>query len=223
MFTNNQILDALKDCCFDELNNENCEELICEYTRNSVFPYEAGRGATKIVLYPFDSNFVVKIPFSHDCDEVEFLDEEGNLYYKVPVFCGADEPNGWDYCKAETLYYQKAETFGVEFAFLKTELIGYVNDHPIYKQGKAEMLETREETHKKDWREVQRASNHCRSHHLQCFNEYWITDFLEYYDEVTFNLLSEFLQRNGIHDLHEGNLGYVDGVPVIVDYGGYYE
>lgn len=216
------ILDSLKECCFEELTEDNCYYNVADYCNNKFF--DAGKsesGATKIVLFPFEGNYVVKIPFSHDSYNDSYCDDENDE--KPNQFYGAGEPDGWDYCRAETILYEKAEKFHIEDCFLKTELLGYVHSHPIYIQEKVEMYFSRNDESPKDWDSEQKIQLYCQSHNYWCFNSYWIDDFLKFYGEKMFDLLSKFLRDNCIHDLHGGNLGYINNRPVIVDYGSYHE
>ena len=225
MVTKEQILEALKECYFSMLTCDNYDENIIEHMDSKVLE-ECNSGASKVVLIPTDTDtdFVVKIPFSHDAEYLCDHEDDEDFDPNNALFKGADEPNGWDYCRAEIIYYEHAVEEGLEFAFLKTELIGYSDDfHPIYIQKKAEMLETREESYKKDWTEWQAASNFCTSNHLKCLSGYWVADFLDCYGEEAYKKLHDFLSDFHIWDMHSGNLGYYNDKPVIVDYGGYYE
>ena len=225
MVTKEQILEALKECYFSMLTCDNYDENIIEHMDPKVLD-EYNSGASKVVLFPTDeeTDFVVKIPFSHDAEYISRCEYDEDFDPNNALFVGAEEPDGWDYCEAETLYYERAVEEGLEFAFLKTELIGRSNNfHPIYIQKKAEMLEIREESHKKDWVECQLASNFCTSNHLECFSGYWVADFLNCYGEEAYKKLHDFLADCDIWDMHSGNLGYHNGKPVIVDYGGYHE
>jgi hypothetical protein len=212
------ILDSLKYCYFEELTEDNCYSNIVDYCDSNFFNTgKSENGATKIVLFPHNSNYVVKIPFSHDSYGSYDEDEKPDLFY------GAGEPNGWDYCRAEVILYEKAQEANIEECFLKTELLGYVSNHPIYIQEEVEMFFSRNDKSPKDWSSEQEVCNYCQSHNYWCFNSYWIDDFLKFYGEKMFDLLSKFLRDNCIHDLHSGNLGYINDRPVIVDYGSYHE
>jgi len=46
--------------------------------------------------------------------------------------------------------------------------------------------------------------------------------FLEYYGKEMYEALTQFCEDYEINDLHSGNIGSVDGRPVIIDYGGYF-
>lgn len=225
MVTKEQILEALDKCCFSILTCENYEENIVDLMDLKILN-GWDTGASKVVLFPTDkeTDFVVKIPFSHDAEYISRCEYDENFDPDSALFEGAAEPDGWDYCEAETIYYNHAKEEGIEFAFLKIERIGYSKDfHPIYIQPVAEMLESREESHKKDWAECQLASNFCTSNHLECFSDYWVADFLNCYGKEAYKKLHDFLSDFCIWDMHSGNLGYYNGKPVIVDYGGYHE
>ena len=210
-----KILDALKECTFEELSEDSCTVDIFDACDIDFFADDFRIGATKFVLYPREGDYVVKIPFTHD---------SYNYNGEVIPFERAQEPNGWDYCKAETIYFENAIVDGVDFAFLKTECIGFTGDwHPIYVQPQAEMLAERRSSHPKDWKSTAHAAQYCCENHHRCFDEYWIADFIECYDEQTLETLYDFLDAFAITDLHEGNLGYYEGKPVIVDYAGYWE
>ena len=44
--------------------------------------------------------------------------------------------------------------------------------------------------------------------------------FAEYYSEDEFRDLMRFIEDEGIHDLHSGNVGFFKGYPVFIDYSG---
>lgn len=219
VFNTDLILKSLSECSFFELCEDSCYTQIVDCCDSTFFNIKKwGKGATKVVLFPIKGDYVVKIPFSHDSYHYDYEEDE-----ELPYFCGANEPDGWDYCKAEMLFYEEAEAVGVEFCFLKNELLGTVHDHPIYIQEYAEMVKDKSSHTPKDWKSTKETESYCRSKGYWCFNSYWITDFLNYYGEEKFKLLSQFLEDNDIHDLHSGNLGYIGSKPVIIDYAGYYE
>ena len=209
-----KILEGLKECCFEELSEDSCFSCVFEYCSPQVFENNYNSGATKMILFPIEAkDYVIKIPFSHDSYNFD----------EVMPFEGADEPERWNYCKAEELYYEAAEARGLDFVFLETKYIGEVHDHPIYCQKKVEMLDSRRSSHPKDWKSTIIATSYCNSKSQECFSEFWITDFLEYYGTEMLDKLYCFLDDFNISDLHEGNLGYLNDIPVIVDYAGYHE
>ena len=44
-----------------------------------------------------------------------------------------------------------------------------------------------------------------------------------YYGEEKFEIILNFLNENGINDLHNGNWGFIGERPVIFDYSGFHE
>lgn len=207
-----QILNGLSGCIFDELTEYNVYDNVVSNLSKMVYSGGYDTGATKLVLYPVNSDIVVKIPL------------QGEGVNTFSSFEGATEPDHWDYCRVEAGLYQKAEAAHVEVFFAKTEFIGYVNGFPVYIQPKVEIFnETRSvEDYEEDLRE--NTKDTCNKLEVNCFNTCWLCDFLDYYGEDELLQLSQFLINNCIGDLHGGNLGYLeDGTPVIVDYSDYWE
>ena len=155
------------------------------------------------------------------CWECSYEQCPRRAHYDYQPFYGSPASVEWDYCAAEETFYKYAEEMGIESFFAKTWIIGRVNSHPIYAQVRAEMFEGTSGSKKYSKEKVQ-ATEHCvASIERWCFNEYWLTDFREYFGNEYLEPLLAFLEENEIEDLHAGNLGYVDGVPVLVDYAGY--
>ena len=122
-----EILDALRDCYFDELDDCTFDEsVVIPFKDSYKKPFKAANGATKGVLIFPNFGFVIKIPFVY-CDGDEL--------------CGAqDGVNAWDYCSQEVCRYEMAEEEGFGDIFLETDLLGEVNNHPIYIQPYADIL-----------------------------------------------------------------------------------
>ena len=155
-------------------------------------------GATKGVIVPKAYNFVFKFDL-----QSEGLSEE--------------------YCEIEEDNYTKARKRNLGFCFAKCSYFDTYNGVDIYVQPKID--------YEADWdsntlTEMQKStcSKYIDSSDIASrMSEQWMIDFIEYYNEGTFNFLLRFLEDNGINDLHPGNLGYMKGRPVIFDYSGYYE
>lgn len=207
------ILEALKDCFFDNLTQDTYYENVLEYCDRSVFCIDAhDNGVTKLVLMPKECDFVIKIPFLGGGD----WDEKSKKYIR---FSGAAEPEGWNYCKVENILYSKAKTEEVEEYFLETRCIGFVKGYPIYAQ---ELASTFSELRpKKDFNKTE-IRDFCRRNNTRCFNVTWIKDFISFYGEEAWLKLSNFIDCYGVCDLHSANIGYnTMGAPVIMDYAGY--
>lgn len=205
-------------------------------------------GASKLVLIFKDFNFVIKIPYtgysdpceSNPCEDCESSESRcsscpyhnNNDYPDSDYFdfCSANYGNKilereWDYCEAETWLYNKAKENGVEVCFAETRLLGFVDGHPIYAQAKAQIYwdyytSTRKSHTREDRITTEEA---CRRINGWCFNVDWLSDFLTTFGDDMFQKFMTFIKIYDIRDLHTGNVGYIDGVPVLVDYSGYNE
>ena len=239
-FTEDIFKGSYQDLIINPLKEANC---FSNWTYDS--------GATKLVLLFSGMDSVIKIPFAGSdedyyidgdlncscpqghssiknsvrvctkCYNCSYYNCPRRGHYEFTNFYGANAENGWDYCEAEINYYQDALDANVEDFFAKTWLIGYVNGYPIYAQHRAEMFEGTSSTKKYSKEKTDAVMKYCDDMDLWCFNEYWLSDFKDFFGEDAIEKLLSFLVSKSIEDLHDGNLGYVNGVPVIVDYAGY--
>lgn len=143
-------------------------------------------------------------------------------------FCNANYCNKtldrvWDYCEAEMWLYKEAQKNGLEVCFAETRLLGFVDGHPIYTQPKAQIYCDYYTSTRKSHTDKERASTQeaCKRIDGWCFNVDWLTDFLLTFGDEIFQSFMAFIKTYGIRDLHTGNVGYVDGAPVLVDYSGF--
>ena len=213
-----EILNSLKNCCFDELTNETSESLVFE---NADGYDECYTGATKIVLNPSSSDdFVVKIPFTHSlCDG---YDNETDTYYEcTEEFTMAPFGGKWDYCRTEVNVYEMAIEDKVDQYFLPLYYIGDVKGHPIYIQEK--IIVSDEYCSSSTFEDREKVAKSCNEKLLDMFNTEWVTDFVMTYGIDAFADLDRFFGKIGLTDLHSGNVGYYHGVPVVIDYAGFYE
>ena len=161
-------------------------------------------------------------------ENVSFIEGDWEFYN----FENAECDGGWDYCEVETLKYVAAEAVGVEELFAKTEFIGYVGDcdHPIYIQERC--VPFREETstgskekHEKRTEEDYKTVKEFREESGGCYwlNEDWLLDALNFFGKSFLSKFSYFCDTEDIGDLHNGNIGYKNGIPCIFDYSNYHE
>ena len=210
------LYSLLKGCDFNNLCASNWvshiyDEIKLDYPNSICF----SSGATKGVLIPVEEDYVLKIPFF--CEYESYSEQYLEFY-------GADEPEGKDYCMVEIIKYEQVKEAGLEDCFAKIEILGRVNDRPIYIQEKATEIfsDDREAAfYSEAIKESTKAK--CQELNVDCFNACWISDFLNYFSEEVFIKLQDFLYNNRIWDLHSGNLGYIGDRPVIIDWGGYNE
>ncbi len=208
-------------------------------------------GVSKLVLMIPNCSFVVKIPFQSDGDgwytdrtrqavkfshlnkthfnksDLTFIKER---FYELDMFYGPGNKNNeiereWDYCELELLYTKKAKEQGFDKYIANTILAGYVQDYPIYIQPKCTLYEEEcIENHSSTWTEEKqsKASESIYANDIDHrLSPCWVADFIEMYGEQEFNNFCNFLKENDIGDLHEGNIGYLKGRPVIYDYSGF--
>ena len=199
-------------------------------------------GATKGVIIFRDEKFVIKIPFTSITESYgscSYTDSQGNYqsynHNEVTNYCRAfqdgiieydeDPASNWDYCRLETAIYNAASLEGLENYFAKEELIGYIDNHPIYMQQKckvfSEMSIEIDYTSKEYKRRKKLSDKYCHKFNLHNFNAYWIADFIEIYGKYEFEKLAAFIKNYNIGDLRDANVGYYDGAPILFDYSGY--
>lgn len=238
------IIETLKEYCdFSQpLTKTNFEDLITDELKaqkNLPYTFTADHGISKLVLLIPHENFVIKIPFTgwfeedeYNCNYCEWEDAEEadrgpepqleDFYYpfefaNTPCITGK---NTWDYCALEVAIYEDAIEEGVAQYFAKEWQVEQIDEIPIYAQDRARILDDDE---KWDADISEKTTKKCAQLDLRCFNPMWIADFFEAYGEDEFVKLSKFLEKHQIHDLHSGNLGYINDMPVIVDYSCYRE
>lgn len=217
-----EIIKALEHCNFDELSEytfrDNILETFREQYKHSWY-YETG--ASKLVIIPDAQNFVIKIPFEGYHPEAEWDDEECE-YYECDFehFYGADTDNEWDYCEVEATRYELSKTYGVEECFAKCQKVAEIDGYPIYMQEKAEMYNCLD-TSKHTEEDKKSVSKICSENCYNCFNADWLSDVFNYFGEKIFYVFMQFLSDFNVNDLHSGNIGYINGRPVLIDYSGW--
>lgn len=207
-----EILDALSECDFDDLDTENYYDKILFFFKQKykkIFSYDAG--ASKLALIFKDFHYVIKIPFSGNYSEDDY--EYGDFYNAGPW-------GSWDYCEAEENIYQEAKKYGIEACFAKTEKITTINKYPIYKQEYVKVYDYGVSScHTKQ--DEEKVSSFCHKEDFYACECNWLADVLAYFGEQIFNKLIFFIRDNDINDLHNGNIGYIGTRPVLMDYSGW--
>ena len=195
-------------------------------------------GVSKGVLIFNDLDYVIKIPFYAEWFEgyeVDYDEENDEPIYEDGYtadcpFQGVEvegfiKENSWDYCETETLIYEVAKRNSMEDHFAKTYMIGYANHWPIYAQVRACMLRSEESyttRSKKNYTEEEReTANAIRDNEKFYLDEEWLMDFIAFWGKERMLQFIKFCNDWFIDDLHGGNLGYVNGIPCLVDYSSY--
>lgn len=107
------------------------EDIISPYEFDVADPdynFQVRTGATKIVLVPDDTSYVIKVPFIGE----DFWDSMGSHYFN-----GGDRSNdGYDYCGHEAYLYDQAKIFGCDQFFVPTIHLITIENIPVYIQTK---------------------------------------------------------------------------------------
>ena len=207
----------------------------CEYNAfdilhfDSVFSdnYTYETGASKFVLIPKDSKekYVIKIPYQGYRENYE-NDDGFFTSYDYTYEGSEDSCNGWDDCEGEVYRYCFAKQENMKKYFAKMELLGYVNDYPIYIQKRCVLFgDVRDSTP----RDKRRTREEQKTILKQYYNKSqidadWLISFKFYYGEKQLsNFLSFVTSMEWDDDLHCQNIGYLGNHPVVVDYGSFNE
>lgn len=180
------------------------------------FDFETG--ATKCVIIPNESNYVIKIPFDGQMGWNEDGEEEFCLYNNAGS-------GGWNYIDLEIEYYD--ETIwgsGFEDFFLVPKLVNTnITNWPVYVQERAESyLEVEKSYCSHD--SIETVQTKSKMNLRTNLPTDWLATCLENLDG-DIEKLDEFITFLGdfFTDLHNGNIGYLNGHAVIFDYAGYYD
>lgn len=181
-------------------------------------------GASKLALIPFDNkDFVIKIPYTGTCYEYSGDSENANSGVYEDFYHAEYEDRPWDYCAVEVMRYQIAQEDGFERYLAKTELLGFINNYPIYVQERGVIYPEALCVHNYSIAEKEETSKICSG--IWCnINPNWLTDFrICYGKKQLFDFLC-FLQSMGWDDdLRVENIGYINNYPVLIDYSGFFE
>lgn len=226
--TDNDFLKIFQDCDFTDIGLDEQGE-IC-YIDKKIFEklnipegvdYEYCCGASKLVFIFWNSKenqtVVIKIPFQGEYHYIYDIESEDYNKLKFERFSGSNTDNGWDYCEREVENYKIAEEEDLSFLFAKTELIGIVNKYPIYKQEYVEYTNADDKSYNS--KEINKKTDTiCEKKNFFNIEENWLRGVCLYYGGDILEKLIDFITEHGIYDLHNSNLGYNNGAPIIFDY-----
>lgn len=182
-------------------------------------------GASKIVILM--DNYVLKTSFTYEQDEDEpYLDEEYTPNYNE---CP-------DYANMEYLLYQEAVARGIGYMFCKTE---QCNDK-VYKQEKVDLTCEQYEYDEADFDVEDYANAYCLSifdgtaHQMEeCLAAHELTDLKKYvkcgampyilaeWNKEELHKLLDFCRDYDINDIHNNNIGWLNGELKIFDFCGF--
>ena len=165
-------------------------------------------GCTKAVIWTEDMEYVIKIPFVGD-EEGVF---SGSFYTK----------EGWDYCAEEVERYKLACRYNLNDFFLETVFVDKINDYPIYAQKRVCIFGDQNFYSSHSQEQRQSVTSKLRDKKIWVALPIdWLIDAQLYYGEERVDDLLSFLKDFDFQDLHSGNVGYLNGKPIIVDYAGF--
>ena len=161
-------------------------------------------GAFKECLIFPDMDYVLKVPFAF----YKNSREEGNA------------------CEDEIRTYQSAKEAGVEKVFLETWFIGYLaNGRPVYGQAKADytsnsLPENKITKYERITKTVtgNMQSRVVRGMYDHCVNRLWVEMFISLYGKNFARKFEAWTKETHLSDMHEGNIGYRNDKPIILDY-----
>ncbi len=174
-------------------------------------------GASKFVIVPEISDYVIKIPFNLRYDDDLLFD---SAYY------AEDDDYGWDYCRSEAQYYRLAKEEGLESFFAETRYIGSKHGYPIYVQEKClPYSEAVNSNSKKDIETTERKISTLTNAVPRDMSMNFLTELFKTASEETIDRLFNFIYRNRIYDLRDANCGFLikNNKPVLVDYASFNE
>lgn len=155
-------------------------------------------GLTKAVICLPDNDWVLKIPFTN---------------FKI------------DYCSLEETNYYAAKKEGFEDFMAETHYLMDFKGMPCYIMRKAEVgLDfLREDMYSCLIKEGNSEEYAVYNSELNCPDEDYVEDLLGFhYDHKRLDNFLDFCEENDINDIHTGNVGYINGRLVVIDYSGYH-
>lgn len=200
----NGVLDSLCEYGFfsnmeDGFTKKYLSNLLCDsFYYHMESEVEIKYGSTKAVICLPNNEWVLKIPFS----DYEF-----------------------NYCSLEEKNYISAKREGFEDFMAETHYLMDFNGAPCYIMKKAEVGF---DLLKKDMYscliEEGNSEEYARyNSELNCSGDEYVENLLGFhYDRKRLDNFLDFCEENDINDIHTGNVGYINGRLVVIDYSGYH-
>lgn len=202
-------------------------------------------GCSKSVFYFNEfKDYVFKIPYIG----YAYIEDEDTQYYKecaeqerVPTyFCFDDvtlyknaNNDGFypvdanDYCAAEEYIYRMARKYKVHQMLAKTTFLGFVCGIPVYVSANAGKMYSPKKQSNETSKIAKDMIDKSRKEHKNSYNEFCTTEcgaFIETYGRKATKRFIDFLYKEKISDLHNGNYGYdALGNLKIIDYSGFHD
>lgn len=160
--------------------------------------YQVYAGATKVVIAPNKTDYVIKTTLEYDSD---------------------GDPINFDYCEREYKVYEAAVAAGLEYLFARTEYLGTFNGFKVFAQ---ERLDRPDDLDLSSYNSSNRGRYSSSYSRRVGICDDLSDSIVAVYGTDTYEKFVEFCELKSINDLHEGNFIGVDGAPVIYDFSGYH-
>jgi hypothetical protein len=156
--------------------------------------------------------------------------QEKNFYYELEaannyIFDAQEEIDAhadWDYCGLEVCTYKQAVAENLGKYFAEEGFLGVIDNRPVYWQAhclpfnEIDMDYNSEEYIQK--KAV--ADEFFNETSIYIGNNCWMADFIRAYGKNELIRLNSFIQEYHISDIRNSNIGYLNDMPVLIDYSG---
>jgi hypothetical protein len=223
-------------------------DIFCDFIKqlgNSMGADCVHGGCSKSVFHFNEfEDYVFKIPYIG----YAYIADEDTQYYKdcaeeerVPsYFCfddvtlyknasndGLYPVDANDYCAAEEYIYRMARKYKVHQMLAKTTFLGFVCGIPVYVSANAGKTYSPKKQSNETSKIAKDMIDKSRKEHKDSYSEFYTTEcgvFIETYGRKATQRFIDFLYKEKISDLHNGNYGYdALGNLKIIDYSGFHD
>ena len=164
--------------------------------------------------------------FSHGETRWCFWFDDCDMVIKIPRFDGGRD---FDYCQRELHNYEKARIYRVERILLPIEYIGEYGAVSVYLQPRFtyshdDMSAGKHNTLRKKLNNIPNRSKVLASSLNNLYSRVdreWYARVLQLYGKKFLASFEKFSRDARLNDLHDGNIGWRNGRPIILDYAGY--
>lgn len=155
-----------------------------------------------------------------------FWFDDCDMVIKIPRF---DHGRDFDYCQRELHNYEKARIYRVERILLPIEYIGEYGAVRVYLQPRFtyshdDMSAGKHNTLRKKLNNIPNRSKALTSSLNNLYSwvdREWYARVLQLYGKKFLASFEKFSIEAKLNDLHDGNIGWRNGRPIILDYAGY--
>lgn len=191
--------------------------------------YDTAHGVSRFVIIPDKTDYVIKLPITGIYERL--WDEETDSYKEPTLVAYANEECD-DPTRNEIDIYENASKIGKQI-LLKNIYVGDYNGIPVYIQKKIDETFNNSSSSCRDLSFEERTliRNTLKNSYLNskdfdgndectycppCHSEF-LFDVIKFYGQKKAEEMIRLMRE--IDDLHGGNIGYVNGRPVVIDYG----